>query len=142
DCMSCAWPDPSDRKRAEFCENGAKAVAWEADVRRVPTSFWSEHAISDLAQRSEYWLGQQGRLVQPVYKPRGRDQYQPIGWDQAFDVVARHLRGLAGPDQATFYTSGRTSNEAAYVYQLFVRCFGTNNLPDCSNMCHESTSVA
>ncbi|HXA31902.1 MAG TPA: FdhF/YdeP family oxidoreductase [Acidimicrobiales bacterium] len=142
DCMSCAWPDPPDRKKAEFCENGAKAVAWEADTRRIPSSFWAEHSLTSLAQRSEYWMGEQGRLVEPVYKPGGSDHYQPIGWDEAFSIVAAELNALDSPDQATFYTSGRTSNEAAYTYQLFVRCFGTNNLPDCSNMCHESTSVS
>jgi molybdopterin-dependent oxidoreductase alpha subunit len=142
DCMSCAWPDPPERKTAEFCENGAKAVAWEADLLRVPTEFWAEHSVSELSKRSEYWLGQQGRLVEPVYKPVGSDHYEPISWDDAFDVVGRHLKALDSPDEATFYTSGRTSNEAAYAYQLFVRSFGTNNLPDCSNMCHESTSVA
>jgi molybdopterin-dependent oxidoreductase alpha subunit len=142
DCTSCAWPDPPDRKSAEFCENGAKAAAWEADLLRVPAEFWAEHPVSDLATRSEYWLGQQGRLVEPVYKPAGGDHYQPVSWDDAFDVVARHLNALDSPDEATFYTSGRTSNEAAYAYQLFVRSFGTNNLPDCSNMCHESTSLA
>jgi molybdopterin-dependent oxidoreductase alpha subunit len=142
DCMSCAWPDPPERKVAEFCENGAKAVAWEADLLHVPTEFWAEHSVSELAKRSEYWLGQQGRLVEPVHKPAGSDHYEPLSWDDAFDVVARHLGALDNPDQATFYTSGRTSNEAAYAYQLFVRAFGTNNLPDCSNMCHESTGVA
>ncbi|HVV31308.1 MAG TPA: FdhF/YdeP family oxidoreductase [Mycobacteriales bacterium] len=142
DCMSCAWPDPPERKTAEFCENGAKAVAWEADTLRVPTSFWADHPVSELATRSEYWLGQQGRLVEPVYKPAGSDHYRPISWERAFALVARELNALASPDEATFYTSGRTSNEAAYAYQLFVRAFGTNNLPDCSNMCHESTSVA
>jgi molybdopterin-dependent oxidoreductase alpha subunit len=142
DCMSCAWPDPPDRKKAEFCENGALAVAWEADLRRIPSSFWEEHGLSSLEQQSEYWMGQQGRLVEPVYKPAGSDHYRPIGWDEAFSIVADELNSLSSPDQATFYTSGRTSNEAAYVYQLFVRAFGTNNLPDCSNMCHESTSVS
>ena len=142
DCMSCAWPDPPHRKAAEFCESGAKAVAWEADTRTVPEHFWARHAVSELAQRSEYWLGQQGRLVRPVYKPSGADHYRPIEWDEAFEIVGARLRALASPNEATFYTSGRTSNEAAYVYQLFVRAFGTNNLPDCSNMCHESTSVA
>jgi len=142
DCMSCAWPDPPDRKAIEFCENGAKAVAWEADTRRIPSSFWAEHSLTSLAQRSEYWMGEQGRLVEPVYKPAGSDHYQPIGWDEAFSIVAAELNALDSPDQATFYTSGRTSNEAAYAYQLFVRSFGTNNLPDCSNMCHESTSVS
>ena len=142
DCMSCAWPDPPDRKKAEFCENGAKAVAWEADRRRIPSSFWAEHSLTSLEGRSEYWMGQQGRLVEPVYKPAGSDHYRPISWDEAFATIAGELNGLDSPDQATFYTSGRTSNEAAYVYQLFVRAFGTNNLPDCSNMCHESTSVS
>ncbi|MHB1547898.1 MAG: FdhF/YdeP family oxidoreductase [Acidimicrobiales bacterium] len=142
DCMSCAWPDPPDRKHAEFCESGAKAVAWEADLRRIPSSFWSEHSLGDLAGRSEHWLGQQGRLVEPLYREAGSDHYRPIGWDQAFAVIAAELNRLESPDEATFYTSGRTSNEAAFVYQLFVRAFGTNNLPDCSNMCHESTSVA
>lgn len=142
DCTSCAWPDPPDRHRVEFCENGAKAAAWEADVLRIEPAFWSEHPVSDLAQRSEYWLGQQGRLVEPVYKPAGSDHYQPVSWDDAFDVIAGHLNALDSPDEATFYTSGRTSNEAAFAYQLFVRAFGTNNMPDCSNMCHESTGVA
>jgi formate dehydrogenase major subunit len=142
DCSSCAWPDPPERHTVEFCENGAKATAWEADVLRVEPSFWAEHPVSVLAERSEYWLGQQGRLVQPVHKPAGCDHYQPISWDAAFNVIARCLKALDSPNQATFYTSGRTSNEAAFVYQLFVRSFGTNNLPDCSNMCHESTGVA
>jgi molybdopterin-dependent oxidoreductase alpha subunit len=142
DCTSCAWPDPPERHAVEFCENGAKAVAWEADTLRVEPQFWAEHPVSDLAQRSEYWLGQQGRLVEPVYKPAGSDHYQPVSWDDAFDVIADHLNALDSPDEATFYTSGRTSNEAAFAYQLFVRAFGTNNLPDCSNMCHESTGVA
>jgi formate dehydrogenase major subunit len=142
DCMSCAWPDPPERKVAEFCENGAKAVAWEADRLTVDTAFWAEHSLTDLAERTEYWLGQQGRLVEPVYKAAGSDHYEPIDWHGAFTVIARHLQALETPNAATFYTSGRTSNEAAYVYQLFVRGFGTNNLPDCSNMCHESTSVS
>jgi molybdopterin-dependent oxidoreductase alpha subunit len=142
DCMSCAWPDPPDRAHAEFCENGAKAVAYETDRKRVERDFWQTYGVSELANRSEYWLGQQGRLTEPVFKPAGSDHYEPITWEAAFDVVARELQALASPDEAIFYTSGRTSNEAAYVYQLFVRSFGTNNMPDCSNMCHESTSVA
>ena len=142
DCMSCAWPDPDHRKVAEFCENGAKAVTWEATPLTIPTSFWAEHSIDDLLTKSEYWLGMQGRLVEPVYKPAGSDRYQPVSWDDAFRIVADRLNDLDSPDQAGFYTSGRTSNEAAFVYQLFVRAFGTNNLPDCSNMCHESTSNA
>ncbi|ALE07819.1 hypothetical protein AL755_13425 [Arthrobacter sp. ERGS1:01] len=142
DCMSCAWPDPPHRKVAEFCENGAKAISWEADLLKVPASFWTDHTVSSLRDRSEYWLGQQGRLVEPMYKASGEDHYRPIGWDDAFAVIARELKALDSPDEATFYTSGRTSNEAAFEYQLFARAFGTNNLPDCSNMCHESTGAA
>jgi molybdopterin-dependent oxidoreductase alpha subunit len=142
DCMSCAWPDPPKRKVAEFCENGAKAVAWEADRKRVESSFWAENSVTELAERTEYWLGQQGRLTEPVYKAADSDHYRPISWSEAFDIVARELQALDDPDEAIFYTSGRTSNEAAFAYQLFVRSFGTNNMPDCSNMCHESTSVA
>ncbi|BDZ42722.1 formate dehydrogenase subunit alpha [Paraoerskovia sediminicola] len=142
DCMSCAWPDPSHRHTAEFCENGAKAVTWEATPLTVPTEFWAEHGIDDLLTRSEYWLGQQGRLVEPVHKPAGADHYEPIGWDRAFEIVADRLSSLDSPDEAAFYTSGRASNEAAFTYQLFARAFGTNNLPDCSNMCHESTGSA
>ncbi|TFD26363.1 FdhF/YdeP family oxidoreductase [Cryobacterium cryoconiti] len=142
DCMSCAWPDPDHRKTFEFCENGAKAATWEATPVTVPTAFWAENPISELLTKSEYWLGMQGRLVEPVYKPAGSEHYRPITWDAAFELVGDTLRGLDSPDQAAFYTSGRTSNEAAFLYQLFVRAFGTNNLPDCSNMCHESTSYA
>jgi len=142
DCMSCAWPDPDHRKTAEFCENGAKAVTWEATPLTVPPSFWSEHSVDDLLTRSEYWLGMQGRLVEPVYKPAGKRHYQPVSWGEAFSIIAEKLRGLDSPDRAAFYTSGRTANETAFAYQLFVRAFGTNNLPDCSNMCHESTGLA
>ena len=142
DCMSCAWPDPDHRKTLEFCENGAKALTWEATPVKVPSNFWAEHPVSDLLTKSGYWLGMQGRLIEPVYKPAGKDHYQPISWDDAFSIVAEKLKGLDSPDQAAFYTSGRTANETAFVYQLFVRAFGTNNLPDCSNMCHESTGLA
>lgn len=142
DCMSCAWPDPGHRKTFEFCENGAKAVTWEATPVVVSSDFWAEHSISDLLTRSEYWLGMQGRLTEPVYKPAGEDHYRPVSWEEAFAVIARKLNGLASPNEAAFYTSGRTSNEAAFAYQLFVRAFGTNNLPDCSNMCHESSGWA
>jgi molybdopterin-dependent oxidoreductase alpha subunit len=144
DCPGCAWPEPAARARshAEFCENGAKAVAEEATLRRVDPDFFARHTVEDLAARSNHWLGQQGRLTAPVVRRPGSDRYEPIAWDDAFTLVADHLRGLSSPDEAIFYTSGRTSNEAAFLYQLFVRAYGTNNLPDCSNMCHESSGVA
>ncbi|HEX3723473.1 MAG TPA: FdhF/YdeP family oxidoreductase, partial [Nitrolancea sp.] len=142
DCMSCAWPDPDNRKIAEFCENGARAVTWEATPITVPTTFWAEHSITDLLTKSEYWLGMQGRLVEPVYKAADSDNYVPVSWSDALTIIAEKLRGLESPDQAAFYTSGRTANETAFVYQLFARAYGTNNLPDCSNMCHESTGTA
>ena len=142
DCPGCAWPDPADTSHFEFCENGAKAVAEEATVRRVTAEFFAAHPVSDLATKTDYWLGQQGRLTAPMYRGAGEDHYRPIDWDDAFDVVARALEASGDPDRAVFYTSGRTSNEAAFAYQLFVRRLGTNNLPDCSNMCHESSGVA
>ena len=142
DCMSCAWPDPTHRHHAEFCENGAKAVAEEADTARVDAAFFRRHSLADLEGRDDYWLGKQGRLTRPMIKAAGDTHYRPIDWDDAFTVIATQLNSLADPNEAVFYTSGRASNEAAYAYQLFVRAFGTNNLPDCSNMCHESTGVA
>jgi molybdopterin-dependent oxidoreductase alpha subunit len=142
DCPSCAWPDPAHRSNFEFCENGAKAVTWEATPVTVASDFWAEHPVSDLLERSEYWLGMQGRLTEPVYKAPGDDHYRPISWDDAFTRIADKLNGLDSPHEAAFYTSGRTSNEAAFAYQLLVRAFGTNNLPDCSNMCHESSGWA
>ncbi|HEX4704747.1 MAG TPA: FdhF/YdeP family oxidoreductase [Pseudonocardiaceae bacterium] len=143
DCPGCAWPDPQGhRKLAEFCENGAKAVAEEATLRRVEAAFFAAHPIAELAERTDYWLGQQGRLTEPVVLRPGATHYEPIGWTDAFDLISEQLRGLYSPDEAVFYTSGRTSNEAAFTYQLLVRSFGTNNLPDCSNMCHESSGAA
>jgi len=142
DCPSCAWPDPGHRSAFEFCENGAKAVTWEATPVVVSSGFWAQHPISDLLERSEYWLGMQGRLTEPVYKAAGDDHYRPISWDDAFSIIAKKLNSLASPHESAFYTSGRTSNEAAFAYQLFIRAFGTNNLPDCSNMCHESSGWA
>ena len=142
DCPGCAWPDPDHRSTAEFCENGAKAVAEEATLRRVTRAFFAEHPIAELAPKSDYWLGQQGRLTEPMYRPPGGTHYEPIDWDAAFALIADRLRSLPSPDAASFYTSGRTSNEAAFLYQLLVRSFGTNNLPDCSNMCHESSGAA
>ncbi|RLV08251.1 hypothetical protein CTZ27_05345 [Streptomyces griseocarneus] len=142
DCPGCAWPEPDKRHAAEFCENGAKAVAEEATLRRVTPAFFADHPVSDLANRSGYWLGQQGRLAQPMHLAEGADHYEPVTWQRAFDIIAEELDALTGPDEAVFYTSGRTSNEAAFLYQLFAREFGTNNLPDCSNMCHESSGSA
>ena len=144
DCMGCAWPDPdpSQRGKAEFCENGAKAVAEEATTERATPEFFARHSIHDLDQHSEHWLGQQGRITHPMIKKPGAKHYEPIEWDAAFRLIGDQLSSLTSPNEAIFYTSGRTSNEAAFCYQLFVRAYGTNNLPDCSNMCHESTSVA
>ncbi|TKA10744.1 FdhF/YdeP family oxidoreductase [Actinacidiphila oryziradicis] len=142
DCPGCAWPEPDHRHAAEFCENGAKAVAEEATLRRVTPDFFAAHPVSDLARRSGYWLGQQGRLTQPMYLAEGSDTYEPVPWERAFDIIAEELHALSSPDEAVFYTSGRTSNEAAFLYQLFARELGTNNLPDCSNMCHESSGSA
>ncbi len=143
DCPGCAWPEP-DRERsvAEFCENGAKAIAEEGTLRRVGPEFFARHGVAELGERSDYWLGKQGRLTHPVVLRPGATHYEPISWDEAFSLIARHLAALASPDEAVFYTSGRTSNEAAFLYQLFARELGTNNLPDCSNMCHESSGSA
>lgn len=143
DCPGCAWPEtPGHRKYAEFCENGAKAVAEEATTRRVGPEFFAQHSIADLLERTEYWLGQQGRLTHPMVLRDGATHYQPISWESAFTLIADELRALDTPDSAAFYTSGRTSNEAAFLYQLLIRSFGTNNMPDCSNMCHESSGAA
>ena len=137
-----ARPGPVHRHTAEFCENGAKAVTEEATLRRVDRSFFLEHSIEDLREKTDYWLGQQGRITEPMVLRAGSTHYEPIAWDQAFELMGGLLNGLASPDEAIFYTSGKISNEAAFAYQLFARAYGTNNLPDCSNMCHESTSVA
>jgi len=143
DCPSCAWPDPDhDRSSTEFCENGAKAVAWEADTRKIGREFFAQWSIEELAKQSDYWHGQQGRLVEPMVLRPGATHYEPIAWDDAFSLIADELNALASPDEALFYTSGRASNEAAFLYQLFAREFGTNNMPDCSNMCHESSGSA
>jgi molybdopterin-dependent oxidoreductase alpha subunit len=142
DCPSCAWPDPDgDRSIAEFCENGAKAVAWEATSKRVAADFFRKYSIAELAAHPEQWLGDQGRLVEPLVLRRGSQHYEPISWSDAFGMISDELNALDNPDEALFYTSGRASNEAAFMYQLFVRQFGTNNLPDCSNMCHESSGL-
>jgi molybdopterin-dependent oxidoreductase alpha subunit len=143
DCPGCAWPEEhGGRKLAEFCENGAKAVAEEATKRVVTPGFFARHSIADLDARPEYWLSQQGRLTHPMVLRPGDDHYRAIDWDEAYRLIADELRALANPDEAVFYTSGRTSNEAAFLYQLMVRSFGTNNLPDCSNMCHESSGAS
>ena len=142
DCPGCAWPEPTTPHLAEFCENGAKAVAAEATTRRIGPEFFAEHSIPSLLERSGWWLEQQGRLTHPLHRPAGSDHYVPVSWDQAFAIAGNHLRGLDSPDQAVFYTSGKASNEAAFAWQLFARTLGTNNLPDCSNMCHESSGEA
>jgi molybdopterin-dependent oxidoreductase alpha subunit len=143
DCPGCAWPEtPGHRKHAEFCENGAKAVAEEATTRRVGPEFFAAHPVAELLEHSDYWLGQQGRLTHPMVLRDGATHYEPIDWDAALELIADELRALDSPDEAAFYTSGRTSNEAAFLYQLLIRSFGTNNMPDCSNMCHESSGAA
>jgi molybdopterin-dependent oxidoreductase alpha subunit len=142
DCPGCAWPESDRPHRAEFCENGVKAVAEEATKGLAGREFFARHSVEDLSGRSEHWLGRQGRLAEPMHLAPGDTHYRPIGWDAAFDLIADRLSGLDSPDEAVFYTSGRTSNEAAFAYQLFARAFGTNNLPDCSNMCHESSGCA
>ncbi|WP_199041366.1 FdhF/YdeP family oxidoreductase [Glycomyces salinus] len=142
DCPGCAWPEPDHRHPAEFCENGAKAVAEESTRRVVGPEFFARHSIDDLNDKSGYWLGQQGRLTRPMFLDEDADHYRPVDWDEAFDIIAEDLAAMDEPDRAAFYTSGRTGNEAAFLYQLFARRLGTNNLPDCSNMCHESSGAA
>ena len=143
DCPGCAWPEPDrERSHAEFCENGAKHVADEATSKRLTPEFFQQWSVADLSEQSDYWLGKQGRLTQPLILRPNATHYEPVGWDDAFALIASELNSLNSPDEAIFYTSGRASNEAAFLYQLFVRQFGTNNLPDCSNMCHESSGTA
>ncbi|HEY0386443.1 MAG TPA: FdhF/YdeP family oxidoreductase, partial [Pyrinomonadaceae bacterium] len=143
DCPGCAWPDPDgQRSHVEFCENGAKHVADEATTKRATPEFFRQWSVADLSHKSDYWLGQQGRLTHPLILRSGATHYEPLAWDEAFKLIAGELNALAAPDEAIFYTSGRTSNEAAFLYQLFARQFGTNNMPDCSNMCHESSGTA
>jgi formate dehydrogenase major subunit len=141
DCPGCAWPDPRHTSSFEFCENGAKAVAFELTKRRVTREFFAARTVRELEEQSDYWLEQQGRLTEPMRYDPDTDHYVPIDWDDAFALIGRELNALDDPNEAEFYTSGRTSNEAAFMYQVFVRRFGTNNFPDCSNMCHEPTSV-
>jgi molybdopterin-dependent oxidoreductase alpha subunit len=143
DCPGCAWPEPDgERSHFEFCEEGAKHVADEATTKRVTPEFFKQWSIPELSRQPDHWLNQQGRLTNPMIRREGSDYYEAIDWTDAFGLLARELNSLGSPDEAIFYTSGRTSNEAAFLYQLFVRQFGTNNLPDCSNMCHESSGTA
>ena len=144
DCPSCAWPDPDDDRSAvaEYCENGARAVAEEATTKKLSASFFKKNSVAALAALSDYEIGSMGRIAEPMYLPEGATHYEPITWNNAFAKIAHHLNTLASPNEAIFYTSGRTSNEAAFLYQLFTKAYGTNNMPDCSNMCHESTSTA
>jgi len=144
DCPGCAWPDPDDHRSSlgEYCENGVKAIVEEATEKRVTPDFFKKHSIQEMTTWTDYKIGKSGRLTEPVIRHSGSDYYEPITWEDAYQLIADHLHGLENPNEAVFYTSGKASNEAAFLYQLFVRQFGTNNLPDCSNMCHESTGVA
>ncbi|WP_349318131.1 FdhF/YdeP family oxidoreductase [Chitinophaga sp. MM2321] len=144
DCPGCAWPDPDDERSsiAEYCENGAKAVAEEATTKKLTPDFFAQHSIAELALLTDYEIGKKGRVAQPMFLAAGATHYTPVSWEAAYEKIAGHLRKLKSPNEAVFYTSGRTSNEAAFLYQLLVREYGTNNLPDCSNMCHESSGVA
>ena len=144
DCPSCAWPDPDDERSllGEYCENGARAVADEATLKKLTAEFFQKHSVQELASLNDYEIGKKGRIAEPLFLQKGASHYQAISWENAFKKIGNELNSLESPDEAVFYTSGRTSNEAAFIYQLFVREFGTNNLPDCSNMCHESSGVA
>ncbi len=141
-CPSCAWPEPREHGAIEFCENGAKAVAHEVTRRRLSRELLARMPIAELLAQHDHWLEAQGRLTEPILRRPGAAHFEPIGWEEAFARVGVELRGLASPDQAVFYTSGRASNEAAFLWQLFARQLGTNNLPDCSNLCHESSGQA
>lgn len=144
DCPSCAWPDPDDERSpiGEYCENGVKALAEEATSKRITEAFFAENSVVDLAQLTDFEIGKKGRLTSPMFLPKGGTHYQPISWDAAFKKIAGHLNALGSPNEAIFYTSGRTSNETSFLYQLFAKEFGTNNMPDCSNMCHETSGTA
>ena len=143
DCPGCAWPDPDDDRSAigEYCENGIKAIAEEATKKSLTAEYFANHSVAEISKLSDFEIGKLGRLTEPMILKNGATHYEPIQWEDAFSLIAKELNALATPDDAIFYTSGRTSNEAAYLYQLFIRAFGTNNLPDCSNMCHESSGV-
>ena len=142
DCPGCAWGDPAHGSSFEFCENGVKAVSWEATDKRTPPKFFAKHTVSELRGWTDYALEGEGRLTHPMRYDAVSDRYLPVSWDAAFAEIGATLRGLDSPDRAEFYTSGRASNEAAYIYQLFARLYGTNNFPDCSNMCHEASGIA
>lgn len=143
DCQSCAWPDPDGKRTiAEFCESGARALSDEGTKARATPDLFAKYSVAELSQHDDFWLNSQGRITHPMILKPGAEHYEPVTWDEAFRVIAAELNSLDSPDEAIFYTSGRTSNEAAFLYQLFVRQFGTNNLPDCSNMCHESSGTA
>lgn len=142
DCPGCAWPDPDKTSPAEFCENGVKAIAAETTTKKITANFFQDYSVSELYDKSDYWLEQQGRLTSPMYLPIGATHYQPISWSALFEKIGKKLVSLTSPNEAVFYTSGRTSNEAAFLYQLLGRELGTNNFPDCSNLCHESSGVA
>lgn len=144
DCPSCAWPDPDDDRSplGEYCENGVKALAEEATTKKITANFFKQNSVYDLAQLDDYQIGKMGRLTEPMYLPKNGTHYEPISWDNAFTKIAEHLNALESPDEAAFYTSGRTSNETSFLYQLFAKEFGTNNMPDCSNMCHETSGSA
>ncbi|TXY05921.1 FdhF/YdeP family oxidoreductase [Vibrio mimicus] len=141
DCPGCAWGESPENGMVNFCENGAKAVNWEATSRLVDPEFFAQYSVSELSKQTDYWLEYQGRLSHPMRYDAQTDHYVEISWEDAFALVGKHLNALQSPDEAEFYTSGRASNEAAFLYQLFVRAFGTNNFPDCSNMCHEASAI-
>jgi molybdopterin-dependent oxidoreductase alpha subunit len=141
DCPGCAWPDKKHTSTFQFCENGAKAVTWEATKKRAPPEFFASHTVTQLLKQSDYELENHGRLTHPMVYDRASDTYKPIDWDAAFAMIGETLRALPDPNMAEFYTSGRASNEAAFLFNIFAREYGTNNFPDCSNMCHEATSV-
>lgn len=144
DCPGCAWPDPDDDRSpiAEYCENGAKAIAEEATTKVIWEDFFALHSVSDLSKLDDYHIGKSGRIGRPMYLPENGTHYEPISWENAFKKIAEKFNALDSPHEAIFYTSGRTSNEAAFLYQLFIREFGTNNMADCNNMCHKGSAVA
>jgi molybdopterin-dependent oxidoreductase alpha subunit len=143
DCPGCAWPDPDDERSSlgEYCENGIKAIAEEAHKKKITADFFAEHSVQEIGEWADFEIGKQGRLTQPMLLKEGATHYTPVSWDEAFTIIANEIHSMQSPDEAVFYTSGRTSNEAAFLYQLFARMVGTNNLPDCSNMCHESSGA-